>query len=65
MFFLINIHNRFILKKISMGKGDIKTKRGKIFNGTFGVARPHKVTVIKIDADKKSKKTTVKKKAAK
>jgi 30S ribosomal protein S31 len=25
-----------------MGKGDIKTKRGKIINGSFGVSRPHK-----------------------
>lgn len=24
-----------------MGKGDKKTKRGKISNGTFGVRRPH------------------------
>jgi 30S ribosomal protein S31 len=25
-----------------MGKGDIKTKRGKIVNGSYGVSRPHK-----------------------
>lgn len=25
-----------------MGKGDVKTKRGKIVNGSFGVSRPHK-----------------------
>ncbi|CAA9256443.1 MAG: hypothetical protein AVDCRST_MAG95-2123 [uncultured Adhaeribacter sp.] len=25
-----------------MGKGDIKTKKGKISNGTFGNSRPHK-----------------------
>ena len=24
-----------------MGRGDIKTKRGKIFNGSYGVLRPH------------------------
>jgi len=47
-----------------MGKGDIKTKRGKIFSGTFGVSRPHKVTVIKVEAPKK-KKAAAKKKAAK
>jgi 30S ribosomal protein S31 len=23
-----------------MGKGDIKTRRGKLFNGSFGVRRP-------------------------
>ena len=47
-----------------MGKGDIKTKRGKIFNGTFGVSRPHKVTVVQVEKPKK-KKATTKKKAAK
>lgn len=26
-----------------MGKGDKKTKKGKIKMGTFGVRRPHKV----------------------
>jgi 30S ribosomal protein S31 len=25
-----------------MGKGDIKTKRGKIFNGSYGKLRPKK-----------------------
>ncbi len=25
-----------------MGKGDLRTKRGKIFRGTYGVKRPHK-----------------------
>ena len=25
-----------------MGKGDIKTKRGKIINGSYGVRRPNK-----------------------
>lgn len=47
-----------------MGKGDVKTKRGKIFKGTFGVRRPHKVTVVKVDATNK-KKATTKKRAAK
>jgi 30S ribosomal protein S31 len=47
-----------------MGKGDVKTKRGKIFKGTFGVSRPHKVTVVKVETPKK-KKATPKKKAAK
>lgn len=35
-----------------MGRGDIRTKKGKIANGTFGVVRP-----------KKSKKATAAKKA--
>lgn len=28
-----------------MGKGDIKTKKGKITNNSFGKKRPHKVKV--------------------
>ena len=47
-----------------MGKGDIKTKKGKIFSGTFGVSRPHKVTVLPVEKPKK-KKAASKKKAAK
>ncbi len=27
-----------------MGKGDIRSRKGKIFSGTFGKTRPHKVT---------------------
>jgi len=26
-----------------MGRGDKKTKKGKIFKGSFGKSRPHKV----------------------
>jgi 30S ribosomal protein S31 len=26
-----------------MGKGDLRTRRGKIYNGSFGKKRPHKV----------------------
>ncbi|MEJ5211958.1 MAG: 30S ribosomal protein THX [Burkholderiales bacterium] len=26
-----------------MGKGDLRTRRGKIYNGSYGVSRPHKV----------------------
>jgi len=26
-----------------MGKGDIKSKKGKISNGSFGKSRPHQV----------------------
>lgn len=29
-------------KLIVMGKGDKKTKRGKIVKGSYGVTRPHK-----------------------
>ncbi len=36
-----------------MGKGDKKTKKGKIAKGTFGVRRPKKRS--QIESDKKSK----------
>jgi 30S ribosomal protein S31 len=41
-----------------MGKGDKKTKRGKIFAGSFGVSRPAKkskpeTTEVKVDKKKK------------
>ena len=39
-----------------MGRGDIKTKRGKIFSGSFGKLRPAKVV--------KKAVVVVKKKAA-
>lgn len=48
-----------------MGRGDIKTKKGKIFAGSFGKKRPAKVkksTVAKPDA---AAKKTTKKAAAK
>lgn len=32
-----------ILKSSIMGRGDIKTKKGKITAGSFGKKRPHKV----------------------
>ncbi|MFY0714820.1 30S ribosomal protein THX [Seonamhaeicola sp. NFXS20] len=41
-----------------MGKGDKKTKRGKIYRGTFGVRRPRVKKKIsaetKISVDKKA-----------
>ncbi len=33
-----------ILKIFFMGKGDKKTKKGKIFKGSFGKSRPAKTT---------------------
>lgn len=30
-----------------MGKGDVRTRRGKIFNGSYGKKRPHKPKVRK------------------
>ena len=45
-----------------MGKGDQKTKRGKINAGTFGNSRPAKVSVNKAPkADKAEEKTEKKK----
>ena len=52
-----------------MGRGDRKTKKGKIFRGSYGVIRPKKkatetiVPVKKTTVEKKAKTTTVKKKA--
>lgn len=31
-----------------MGKGDIKTRRGKIFNGSYGKKRTQKKTTSKV-----------------
>lgn len=39
-----------------MGKGDKKTKRGKISKGTFGVVRPKKNRVNKTALKSSSKK---------
>ncbi len=51
-----------------MGKGDKKTKRGKITRGTFGVRRPRKRTktsvVVKKKATSASKATKGKAKTA-
>ena len=30
-----------------MGKGDQRTRRGKLYRGTFGKTRPHRVKVAK------------------
>ncbi len=39
------MHLNFFKIKIltNMGKGDIRSRKGKIFSGTFGKTRPHKV----------------------
>jgi len=56
-----------IKQEIIMGKGDKKTKRGKIAKGTYGVSRPRPsnqdTTTEK--AEKKSGEKTAKKKPAK
>lgn len=47
-----------------MGKGDKKSKRGKITMGTYGVRRPRKNKKTVSKAESKTKKTTAKPKAA-
>lgn len=37
-----------------MGRGDIKTKKGKIFAGSFGKTRPAKPAAAKKTATKKA-----------
>lgn len=44
-----------------MGKGDKKTRKGKIVMGTFGVSRPHKKK--KVEAPKTKAKAKAKPKA--
>ena len=44
-----------------MGRGDIKTKKGKIFSGSFGKSRPAKSAKKVVAATKK--KAAAKKKA--
>ena len=51
-----------------MGKGDKKSKKGKIFMGSYGVSRPHKSKKSKSASPKKVAKKAEKaapKKAAK
>ncbi|MFT4202947.1 MAG: 30S ribosomal protein THX [Chitinophagaceae bacterium] len=44
----------FIFKKKSMGRGDKKTKKGKIFLGSYGKSRPRKT--VKANAATASEK---------
>lgn len=39
-----------------MGRGDKKTKKGKIFMGSFGVVRPKKANTV-VNKEIKTKKT--------
>jgi 30S ribosomal protein S31 len=43
-------------KKTRMGRGDKKTKKGKIFKGSFGKSRPANAPVVKKAAAKKESK---------
>lgn len=47
-----------------MGKGDMKTKKGKIAKGSFGVTRPHKKANGGEQPVAATKKKTTTKKAA-
>jgi 30S ribosomal protein S31 len=55
--FLLNFNSNS--KNISMGRGDKKTKKGKIFKGSFGKSRPasvkEKAPANKETAEKSSK----------
>ena len=44
-----------------MGRGDIKTKKGKIFAGSFGKSRPAKTTSKAAPAEASAKKAATKK----
>lgn len=80
--FLIPLHfqKKQSKKLLAMGKGDKKTKRGKIVNKSYGVHRPRKKkkTLVEVKAEEtntkakketkpkeEKKKTTAKKTAAK
>ena len=41
-----------------MGRGDKKTKKGKIFKGSFGKSRPARPAVEKKERPKKEEPTT-------
>ena len=47
-----------------MGKGDKKTRRGKINRGTYGRLRPRKKTTASVEVAKPKKKATKKAKPA-
>ncbi len=48
-----------------MGKGDVKSKRGKIANKSYGVRRPKKAAKIEVKPKKKAAKKATKKVAKK
>jgi 30S ribosomal protein S31 len=52
LLFFINTFIQF--KNTIMGRGDIKTKKGKTFAGSFGKSRPAKAASVKKAAAKKA-----------
>ena len=54
MFFaFLQLEKFIIIKKIIMGRGDKKTKKGKIFKGSFGKSRPARPAKEKKAEEKK------------
>ena len=53
-FFRIILDNYLYLceNKYIMGKGDRKSKKGKIFSGSFGVVRPRKSKIVVLSTKK-------------
>jgi 30S ribosomal protein S31 len=49
------LHRTFLttIKTHTMGRGDKKTKKGKIFKGSFGKSRPTKPAAAKKATEKK------------
>lgn len=65
-FVTLKFHSLIKIKNLIMGRGDIKSKKGKIFAGSFGKTRPAKAPVKKAAAPvevAEKKKPAAKKKA--
>ena len=48
-----------------MGKGDIRSRKGKIKAGSYGVSRPKKSAVAVVESKPNAKKAATKKKTTK
>jgi 30S ribosomal protein S31 len=62
LFYLIPFH---LIKNTIMGRGDIKTKKGKIAKGSFGKSRPAKPAKKAVVAAASKEEAAPKKKVAK
>jgi 30S ribosomal protein S31 len=62
LFYLIPFHS---IKNTIMGRGDIKTKKGKIAKGSFGKSRPAKPAKKAVVAAASKEEAAPKKKVAK
>jgi 30S ribosomal protein S31 len=51
---LLPVYFIYSFKKTIMGRGDKKTKKGKIFKGSFGKSRPSKPAKTKKAAEKEA-----------